>query len=186
MSVLKDYSITTNFPNGFILEDVDSAIRDSGFVEGFSGLSSSELENKIYVSGVSIIDEPALDALIVNYIPDFVPSIVLNSVHENKAYADNMMQRLKQKNIIEGLSSIDQAAWIHHRLRKIDYTLSDNVTVVQIDVMNLVVSGDIETAEQVLGQIVPDDMTQAYHWLSQARIDWIRNDIRTYLGWPLL
>ena len=120
-------------------------------------------------------------------------SVNLDSVHlestsikENKAFADELMQALKLKNLQEGLSSINQSAWVHHRLRKINYTLSNNITIVQIDLMNLIISGDVETAEFVLGQLLPDDMTEAYHWLTQARIDWIRNEIRTYLGWSQL
>ncbi len=112
--------------------------------------------------------------------------LVTTTVLENKMFADNLMQRLKEKNMQEGLSSIDQSAWVHHRMRKIDFTLSDTTTVVQIDLMNLIISGDIETAEYVLGQLAPDDMTQTYHWLTQARIDWIRNEIRSYLGWPAI
>lgn len=110
--------------------------------------------------------------------------LVTTTVLENKMFADNLMQRLKEKNMQEGLSSIDQSAWVHHRMRKIDFTLSDTTTVIQIDLMNLIISGDIETAEYVLGQLAPDDMTQSYHWLTQTRIDWIRNEIRAYLGWP--
>ena len=108
------------------------------------------------------------------------------TIKQNKEFADKLLQKLKEKNIAEGLSNINQSAWVHHRLRKIDYVLSDGITVVQLDIMNLVVSGDVETAEQALGQLTPDDMTKSFHWLTQDRVDWIRNEIRAYLGWPLL
>jgi len=127
-----------------------------------------------------------LQTVVTNHVANFIYQIVSKTVVENKKFADNLMERLKNKNLIEGLSSIDQAAWVHHRLRKMDYTLSDETTVTQLDIMNLVVSGDVETAEHALGQMTPDDMTEPYHWLTQERIDWIRNEIRTYLGWPLV
>lgn len=139
----------------------------------------------VYISEPITIDEKlVLDNLVSNHIANFIPNIVGKTIVENKAYSDNMMERLKQKNILEGLSSIDQSSWVHHRLRKVPYLLSDNQTLVDIDVLNLVVSGDVETAEQVLSQLQPDDMTKYYHWLTQERINWIRNDIRKYLGWP--
>jgi hypothetical protein len=127
-----------------------------------------------------------LQSVVQNHVADFTTQFVVKTVAENKRFAENMMERLKKKNILEGLSSIDQAAWIHHRMRKMAFTLSDEETIVHIDLMNLVVSGDIETAEFVLGQMAPDDMSEPYHWMTQARIDWIRNEIRTYLGWPLI
>lgn len=138
----------------------------------------------VFNADIGVSDEQILQTLVQNHAGFGVN--LRKTVQANKEFADDMMQRLKEKNVSEGLSSIDQSAWIHHRMRKVDYTLSDAVTVVQIDVMNLVVSGDIETAEHTLGQMSPDDMSEPYHWLTQDRIDWIRNEIRAYLGWPLI
>ena len=134
---------------------------------------------------LSAAEKSNLDGFVENHIPNMMAAIVLKTVEENKAFANNMLERMKKKNILEGLNSIEQAVWLHYRLRKTEFTLSDE-NIITIDVMNLVVSGDIETAEVVLGQMVADDMSQPYHWLNQERIDWIRGEIRTYLGWPQL
>lgn len=144
----------------------------------------SQEVNLVFGTDIGVSDEQILQTLVQTHAGLGVN--LSKTVQVNKIFADEMMQSIKEKNLLEGLSSIDQAAWVHHRLRKIDYTLSDATTVVQIDVMNLIVSGDIETAEFVLGQMTPDDMTESYHWLTQARLDWIRNEIRSYLGWPLI
>lgn len=184
MALLKTYSITNNFTSGIIVEQFDKEVRESSVITNYSGIQ--KIDDNLEVHGDNLSNEPGLDTLVSNHIPDYLALTVENTVTENKGFADEMMQRLKEKNILEGLSSIDQSAWVHHRLRKLDYTLSDNTTVVQLDVMNLVVSGDIETAEHALGQMTPDDMTETYHWWTQARIDWIRNEIREYLGWPLI
>lgn len=181
--LLKTYNETDDFSSGLILDQLDAEIRESGAVTNFTGLSKVDAE--IRVLGESM-NETDLDALISSHSPDFTKVFVQKTVQESKAFADDMLQRLKERNLLEGLASIDQAAWVHHRLRKVDFTLSDGVTVAQIDVMNLVVSGDIETAESVLGQLTPDDMTQPYHWWTQERIDWVRNEIRAYLGWELI
>lgn len=180
--VLKTYNIEV-FSDGYIPAQLDHEIFNSGAVSNFEGLI--EESGFINILGTSM-NEIALDTVINSHVPDYTTIYIKNTVRQNKEFADDMMQRMKEKNISEGLSSIDQSAWVHHRLRKTDYTLSDNTTVVQIDVMNLVVSGDIETAEHVLGQMSPDDMTESYHWLTQERIDWIRNEIRQYLGWALI
>ena len=181
--VLKSYVISTSFSSGVLLEDLHDEIEVSGTVTDFIGVNSDGAN--VTVLGEAM-NESDLDVVIAAHTPDYTKIFVSNTVQENKIFADQMMQKMKEKNLLEGLSSIDQAAWVHHRLRKVDYTLSDETTVVQIDVLNLVVSGDIETAEAVLGQMTADDMSETYHWWTQSRIDWIRNEIRAYLGWPLL
>lgn len=179
----------------FLLSDTAANILDIGVLTESIENSTieSELQNIVQViDGFVIVfsmplsptDLTTLNSLVASHFPATL--VVSKSVKQNKEFADDMMQRLKEKNILEGLDSIDKSAWVHHRMRKVDYTLSDTTTVAQLDVMNLVVTGDIETAEQALGQMSPDDMTKDYHWLTQERIDWIRNEIRNYLGWPLI
>lgn len=182
--VVKTYSVASDFTSGVYLTQLEDEIQTDGSVQNFEGLSLDG--DTLSVLGSSLINETNLNTVVSNHTPDYTQLYVKNTVKENKEFADQMMQRLKEKNILEGLSSIDQSAWVHHRMRKVDYTLSDNTTIVQLDVMNMVVTGDIETAEHALGQMVPDDMTESYHWLTQTRIDWIRNEIRSYLGWPLI
>lgn len=181
--ILKVYSVANDFSQGVILDQLNDQIIADGSVTNYNGLTLDG--DNLSVLGDSM-NETGLDAVIASHVPNMMQIVVQNTVQQNKTFADELMQRLKEKNILEGLSSIDQSAWVHHRLRKLSFTLSDGVTQVYLDLMNLVVSGDIETAEQALGQMTPDDMTEAYHWMTQARIDWIRNEIRTYLGWPLL
>lgn len=182
--VLKTY-VLSSLQSGLVSHQLDKQISESGSVDGFEGIIVDHGSDSIHVNGALILNESALDTVVSNHVPDATQVFVNKTVYENKLFSDALMQRLKEKNLLEGLASIDQAAWVHHRLRKVAYTLGSGV-VVQIDVLNLVVSGDIETAEQVLGQVSPDDMTQAYHWWNQDRINWVRNEIRTYLGWPLI
>jgi len=182
MMTLKTYSISNDLPENFILSQLNDEIQASGFVTNYSGCSVAQ--NYFLVHGDSM-DETGLDSVISSHVPNLASAFVSNTVQQNKNFADDMMQRLKEKNLLEGLNSIDKAAWVHHRLRKTNYVLDAGPTV-QIDVLNLVVSGDIETAEHILGQMLPDDMTEVYHWLTQDRIDWMRNEIRSFLGWPLV
>ena len=62
--------------------------------------------------------------------------------------------------------------WIHHRMRAMDINVGG--LAMTIDLMNLVITGDLETAYIVLGLITPDDMTQPYHWFSADRIAALR------------
>lgn len=180
---LKTYSASSDLSNGLNMSQLHQQIADDGCITSFTGLINDG--DDLMVTGSSM-NETALDAVIAAHEPDMAAIVIEKTVAENKDFANKLMQDIKFKNIEEGLNSIDQSAWVHHRLRKIDYTLSDATTVVQIDLMNLIISGDVETADQVLSQLVVDDMTENYHWLNQDRVDWIRNEIRTYLGWPLI
>jgi thioredoxin-like negative regulator of GroEL len=179
MSALKSYSLSI-FSEGVALDQLNTEIYESESVTNYIGVVKNG--TTLSVLGDSM-NEAELDQVINDHTPNHALIFVKKSVKENKEFAEDLIQKLKEKNLMEGLNSIDQAAWIHHRLRKVDYILSDNVTVVQIDVLNLVISGDVETAEEVLGQMPPDDMTEAQHWWTQERIEWVRNEIRSYLDW---
>lgn len=178
--ILKTYSIANDFPQGVLIDQLNDQITAAVCITNFSGLSSDATTITIYGDSM---DETALDAVIAAHVPNYLLGYVQNTVVANKAWADDCMQRFKQKNLLEGLSTMDQAAWVHHRMRKVDYTLAEDSTVVHIDLMNLIVSGDIELAYFVMGQMAPDDMSKPYHWWTQARIDWVMNEIATYLGW---
>jgi hypothetical protein len=43
-------------------------------------------------------------------------------------------------------------------------------------------AGAIPTVYYTILRVVPDDMTQSYHWLNQARLDWVKDRIKEYLS----
>ena len=116
------------------------------------------------------------------------------SIAERRRWAEELMQRLKKMNIDSGLG-LAQSLWVHSRLRALEITVLEAHAAampqltplvgqtITIDLMNLVVSGDIETAFAALMCVVPDDMSEEYHALSTEMIGWIMNEIATYLGW---
>lgn len=107
-------------------------------------------------------------------------SYLKHTIKARKAYAEDLLERLKQRNISQRIN-VSQGLWMHSRMRAVP--INFNGLEVSIDVMNLAVSGDIEIACVTLQYTTPDDMTQPYHWWSQERINWIINDMKAYLGW---
>jgi hypothetical protein len=107
-------------------------------------------------------------------------SYLRNTIKQRKEYAEDLLERLKQKNITEGIN-VYQGLWMHHRMRALPITVN-GVGLVQ-DVMNMAVSGDIEIACVTLQYAQPDDMSQSYHWWTQDRINWLIADMKNYLGW---
>jgi hypothetical protein len=101
-----------------------------------------------------------------------------------RSFAQNLMLALKVKNQSEGIGIL-QALHTHNRLKSWDVALPVEMGgfTFNVDVMNLVVAGDIETATIALMYGTPDDMTQPYHWLNAERIEWIVTQLKAWLGW---
>ena len=102
------------------------------------------------------------------------------TIEQRKIYADDLMSRFKRRNISDGINGY-QGLWMHHRMRALDITFMGKAFT--IDVLNLAISGDIEIAALTLMNATPDDMSEAFHWLSADRINWLVGDMKTFLGW---
>lgn len=98
-----------------------------------------------------------------------------------KRFADTLLIQFKQNNIDDGVNAL-QAMWIHERMRAWTYTFS-GVTFT-VDLMNMSISGDIETACLALMYGTPDDMSDGKHWMSADRISFLVDGMKTFLGWP--
>lgn len=108
-------------------------------------------------------------------------------VSESRAMADEIIEAFKKRNLQHFMENevpndlaIMQSMWVHHRLRAVEVTAGGLDLV--IDLLNLVVSGDLETAWAVLGMMAPDEMDQPYHFLSQEVIDYLRGLIADRIG----
>lgn len=102
-------------------------------------------------------------------------------IKERKAYAEDLLERFKARNVSQGINLL-QGMHMHSRMRGLSITVSG--VSFTLDIMNMAVSGDIEIACVSLQYATPDDMTQAYHWLSAERIGWLVSDMKLFLGWP--
>lgn len=101
---------------------------------------------------------------------------LLRSVEQQRQIAVDVIEKFKKNNLLRFANSgvslelaVMQSMWVHHRLRALEVTFGG--VSMTIDLLNLCMSGDLETAEVVLQLMTPDDMTQPYHFLSQEVID---------------
>lgn len=97
-----------------------------------------------------------------------------------KRFAQELMIAFKVRNIQEGINA-PQAMWLHHRIRALDTTITG--VAMTVDLSNMAMSGDLETAYLALAGCAADDMSQAYHSLSQERLNWMKTEIAIFLGW---
>ena len=103
------------------------------------------------------------------------------TIKERKEFADQLLEEFKARNIADGITAT-QALWMHHRMRALSITIGGVPMV--LDILNMAVSGDVETACIALQYAQADDMSMSYHWLNEARIAWIVSKMKNYLGWP--
>lgn len=102
-----------------------------------------------------------------------------------KDFGENLMLAFKQKNISEGIQWY-QALWLHSRIREWKVTLPPALgsAVLYVDLINmLTVSGDIETTCLAVMYGEPDDMSSVLHWCSADRLNWLRDQMKAWLGW---
>lgn len=104
------------------------------------------------------------------------------SIKKRKEFADDLIERLKKRNMQQSINAV-QGLWMHQKIRQLNVTLPGAPTF-SVDLMNMVVSGDLELACLSLMYSQADDMSLPYHWLSQERINWIIAELKKFLGWP--
>ena len=119
-------------------------------------------------------------------LPDQIALARNYLIKDRKAFADQMMQRFKDRNMVEGIN-ITQALWLHHRTRQWHVTLPPQFGGFEytVDILNMAVSGDLETAYFAIRFGEPDDMSEPYHCIDQDMIDWLKNELKNYLGFNL-
>lgn len=85
-----------------------------------------------------------------------------------------------RQNTIEGMN-LQQSLWMFSRFEGVTISTPWN-TAQSIDLFKMLYVGAVPTVYYCLLRVQPDDMTQPYHWLTQARIDWFKSRIEEYIG----
>lgn len=111
-------------------------------------------------------------------------------LNARREFGSNLMLAFKQKNISEGIQWY-QALWLHHRMRNWQVNMPSALLTalgvsdpgMTVDLVNIIVAGDIETASLALTYGIADDMTSPFHWGSAERIGWMNDQMKRWLGW---
>lgn len=172
--IVKQYDI-----GNFNINKLDSEIRESNTVNSYDGVSTTETKLNVY--GSSIADEPALDLIIDTHVNENSSEQIYLTIYDRKYFCDELMDRFKKLNINSQITAA-QGFWLHTRLRQHTFTFYGNTYT--LDIMNLIVSGDVELGCIAMMNFSPDSMEEPYHFFTQQRIDWLVNEMKKYLGWP--
>lgn len=171
-----EYQFESNLEN---LDKLDGFLR--GGFPTFQGVSKSDGIIKLLfteeLSAEVLAEIQNTMSGFVDYTDqEYLIRFLLRTVDESNVIAKDIIQKFKAENLsyfvanqIPNEVAIFNSLWLHHRLRAVEINVGGIPFV--IDVLNLVVSGDLETALVVLQYMTPDDMTAPYHFLSQERIN---------------
>ena len=94
-------------------------------------------------------------------------------------FSQNLLREWMRRNSIEGMN-IPQSIWVFSRFE--EFTLPIDGQDRHIDIFKMFQSGALPTLYYCLLRIVPDDMSKSYHWVTQARIDWVKTKIAEFIG----
>lgn len=118
-------------------------------------------------------------------------SSYVSDLQARREFGSKLMLAFKQKNLSEGIQWY-QALHLHGRIRNWQINMPSALLTamggvpdpgIHVDLANIIVAGDMETASLALTYGVADDMTSPFHWASQARLGWLNSQIKTWLGW---
>lgn len=100
-------------------------------------------------------------------------------------FGQQLLLAFKQKNMSEGINGY-QALHLHSRIREWVTTLPPayGSVIIKVDLMNMMLSGDIETSCLAIMLGTPDDMSSPIHWCSPDRMNWLVGQMKKWLGWP--
>lgn len=121
---------------------------------------------------------------LASYVVD--PSLIQTQniffdIQARKRFAEEMIERFKKENIKAGINAL-QAIHMHTKIRALTGTFMGYPYTV--DIINLVVAGDLEVAILCLLYCDNlDDGTMPYHWFTAGRRDSIVAELKAYLGW---
>jgi hypothetical protein len=70
--------------------------------------------------------------------------------------------------------------WVFSRFE--EFQISAAFGTKHVDIFKMFYSGAIPTVYYCILRVAPDPMTESYHWLTQARLDWVKGKLEEYLG----
>lgn len=111
-----------------------------------------------------------------------IQAIVDSTDSDQKAgmeFSQNLLREWMRRNSIEGMN-IPQSLWVFSRFE--EFTVVIDGQNKHIDMFKMFQAGALPTLYYCLLKIVPDDMSKPYHWVTQARVDWVKNKIAAFIG----
>lgn len=99
---------------------------------------------------------------------------------ELRKFCRKLMIEFKKRLQRDGITPA-QARWLSHRAS--DWSVTIEGLTTSHDLMSMAWVGSAEQMFEILSYSAPDDMSEPHHAWSQERIDWLKSQIASYMGW---
>jgi hypothetical protein len=152
---------------------------DSVLVEGSYNISIH------YTDSLSTLEVEEIDQLVTEHQTntptsfDFILEVSRTNQQDAIAFGQGLLHDWMRKNVIEGMS-IKQSLWVFSRFE--DFHVTCDFGSRKVDIFKMFQSGAMPTVYYCLLQVIPDPMTENYHWVTEARMEWILLRIRAHIG----
>jgi len=176
------YTYTTQY-NAPILE---SAVKAQTYGQYYSSLCG--LGNQLelhFTQALSNEDKTHLDSVVSDHANNFQTSFdynflaSVNTQEQNINFGRGLLHDWMRRNTLEGMS-VNQSLHVFSRFE--DFYVDFGYGPKKVDLFKMFQSGAIPTVYFCILQVAPDSMLETYHWLTQARLDWVKERLEDYLG----
>jgi hypothetical protein len=164
---------------------LDSQLKNSG-IPNYTHVSYFGQDLQVYFSeSLGIEDKESLDVLIQDHSLNHTSTFDYNfesskvSQEQNIHFGQSLLHDWMRRNTLEGMS-VNQSLWVFSRFE--EFTVNAIFGTKHVDLFKMFQSGAIPTVYYCILRVTPDDMTQSYHWLTQERINWVKERLENFLG----
>ena len=112
---------------------------------------------------------------------NFILNEFLSQQEAAITYCKSVYREMVIRNVQDGINII-QSTYLFSRFEQYEYTIPGTDKTVKVDLFKLFETGAIPTLYYHLLRVQPDDMTQPYHFLTEERLNWLRQKFRDWLG----
>jgi hypothetical protein len=172
--------------NPFNLNILNKQIEQSNLSQGFHGSRYDGVNVVLCFSGsLSSQQQLDLDSLVESHSSglnsnfDYLFESSANSQESDIGFSRQLLHDWMRKNKLEGMS-INQSLWVFSRFE--EFEINAVFGAKHVDIFKMFYSGAIPTVYYCILRVAPDPMTESYHWLTQARLDWVKGKLEEYLG----
>ena len=165
---------------------LESDIKDSSLTSHYAGCSYNS-PNLVFHFDISLNENEIneLNSIVANHVDSFQNSFEYlfitsyKTQEQNIAFGQKLLHDWMRKNTLEGMS-VKQSIWVFSRFE--DFEVQCDFGSKKVDLFKMFYSGALPTVYFCLLQVAPDPMTEDYHWLTQERIDWVKEQIEEFIG----
>ena len=176
------------FNTQVILDILDKIFRDSELTSKYQGMEyAPDTQQLKVIFSESLTKEEQDD--VANIVSDhsntyfssfdFLLESLRKTQKENIAFGQKLLHDWMRKNTLEGMT-IKQSLWVFSRFE--EFEIACDFGYKKVDIFKMFNSGALPTAYFCILQVEPDPMTEDYHWLTQERIGWVKEQIEEFIG----